>query len=69
MNRQRTPVVQRDELKTLVGYLKQGQRVHIDSVIETSGMNAQTVLGMLLELELQGIVTQHPGKLFSLAMT
>jgi DprA winged helix domain len=30
-------------------------------------LNAQTVLGVLLELELTGVVVQHPGKLFSLA--
>ena len=47
--------------------LKESERLHVDSIIESSGLNAQTVLRLLLELELEGRVTQHPGKLFSLA--
>jgi predicted Rossmann fold nucleotide-binding protein DprA/Smf involved in DNA uptake len=42
-------------------------RLHVDAIIEASGLDAQTVLRLLLEMELQGIVAQHPGKLFSLA--
>ena len=30
-------------------------------------LTRQTVLNLLLELELKGIVVQHPGKLFALA--
>jgi DNA processing protein len=47
--------------------LKESEKLHVDSIIESSGLNAQTVLRLLLELELEGRVTQHPGKLFSLA--
>jgi DNA processing protein len=53
--------------QTVIKHLEPSQRVHIDSIVESSGLNAQTVLGVLLELELTGSVTQHPGKLFSLA--
>jgi len=54
------------EVKTILGYLKETDKLHVDSIIEGSGLNAQTVLKLLLELELRGLVTQHPGKLFSL---
>jgi DNA processing protein len=55
------------QLRAVIQHLSPTERVHIDSIVESSGMNVQTVLGVLLELELTGIVTQHPGKLFSLA--
>ena len=53
--------------KLVVTVLKEDQKIHVDSIIESSGLDAQTVLRLLLELELHGIVAQHPGKLFSLA--
>ncbi|MGH7933235.1 MAG: DNA-processing protein DprA [Candidatus Binataceae bacterium] len=56
-----------NEVKTVLSYLKNIDKLHVDSIIENSGLNAQTVLKLLLELELRGLVTQHPGKLFSLA--
>jgi DNA processing protein len=55
------------QFQAVIEHLSPSERVHIDSIVESSGMNAQTVLGVLLELELMGAVTQHPGKLFSLA--
>jgi len=56
-----------DSTVTILNNLKESERLHVDSIIESSGLNAQTVLRLLLELELEGRVTQHPGKLFSLA--
>ena len=56
-----------DSTTTILNNLKESERLHVDSIIESSGLNAQTVLRLLLELELEGRVTQHPGKLFSLA--
>jgi DNA processing protein len=56
-----------DSAVTISNNLKDSERLHVDSIIESSGLNAQTVLRLLLELELEGRVTQHPGKLFSLA--
>jgi DNA processing protein len=53
--------------RTILDYLTQDKRLHVDSIIEASGLNAQTVLRLLLELELEGRVAQHPGKLFTLA--
>ncbi|HJU10814.1 MAG TPA: hypothetical protein VJ728_08050, partial [Candidatus Binataceae bacterium] len=54
------------EVKTILNYLKESDKLHIDSIIEGSGLTVATVLKLLLELELRGIVKQHPGKLFSL---
>jgi DNA processing protein len=56
-----------NDAKQVLLQLKDDQRLQVDALIEASGLDAQTVLRLLLELELRGIVTQHPGKLFSLA--
>jgi DNA processing protein len=56
-----------DSTIAILKYLTDTERLHVDSIIESSGLNAQTVLRLLLELELEGRITQHPGKLFSLA--
>jgi predicted Rossmann fold nucleotide-binding protein DprA/Smf involved in DNA uptake len=63
----KTPEGSIDSTITILNNLKDSERLHVDSIIESSGLNAQTVLRLLLELELEGRVTQHPGKLFSLA--
>jgi len=55
------------DAKVLLDYLTDGAKLHVDSLIESSGLSVQTVLKLLLDLELKGIVAQHPGKLFSLA--
>jgi len=62
-----TSEVMIDSSIAILNNLKESERLHVDSIIESSGLNAQTVLRLLLELELEGRVTQHPGKLFSLA--
>jgi predicted Rossmann fold nucleotide-binding protein DprA/Smf involved in DNA uptake len=54
-------------VKTVLNYLKEADKLHVDSIIKGLGLNTQTVLKLLLELELRGFVTQHPGKLFSFA--
>jgi DNA processing protein len=61
------PQILSDSSTTILTYLTDTEKLHVDSIIEASGLNAQTVLRLLLELELEGRVTQHPGKLFSLA--
>ena len=57
------------DVKTILQCLKGADKLHVDSIISGSGLTAATVLKLLLELELRGIVTQHPGKLFSLCST
>jgi DNA processing protein len=54
------------EADIILNQLKASEKLHVDSIIEGSGLSVQTVLKLLLELELNGLVTQHPGKLFSL---
>ncbi|HYA36364.1 MAG TPA: DNA-processing protein DprA [Candidatus Binataceae bacterium] len=56
-----------EESKTVLRTLKDVEKVHVDSIIESSSLTPQIVLRILLELELKGLVMQHPGKLFSLA--
>jgi DNA processing protein len=55
------------DVSTILQCLKSADRLHVDSIIEGSGLKVATVLKLLLELELKGVVTQHPGKLFSLS--
>jgi len=55
-----------DEASLILSQLRGSEKLHVDSIIEGSGLRVQTVLKLLLELELSGIITQHPGKLFSL---
>jgi predicted Rossmann fold nucleotide-binding protein DprA/Smf involved in DNA uptake len=54
------------ENQTILDCLIDAQRLHVDAVIESSQLPPQTVLNLLLELELRGLVVQHPGKLFTL---
>lgn len=56
-----------EESNTVLRTLKDAEKVHVDSIIESSGLTPQIVLRILLDLELKGLVMQHPGKLFSLA--
>jgi DNA processing protein len=55
------------EAKSIIDVFREDERLHVDAIIEASRLDAQTVLRLLLEMELHGIVAQHPGKLFSLA--
>jgi DNA processing protein len=41
------------------------QPVHIDDIVERSGLNSSEVLATLFTLEMKGIVRQMPGKQFS----
>ena len=45
--------------------LQVDQPVHIDDIVERSGLNSSEVLATLFELEMKGIVRQLPGKQFS----
>ena len=54
------------EIQAVLNCLIDAQRLHVDAVIETCQLPPQTVLNLLLELELRGLVVQHPGKLFTL---
>jgi DNA processing protein len=56
-----------NDAKKLLNCLKDVEKLHVDSIIELSGLKAQTVLTLLMDLELRGLIAQHPGKLFSLS--
>ena len=45
--------------------LLQGSSLHVDQVIERSGLPPSQVLGILLDLELQGFIRQSPGKIYA----
>jgi DNA processing protein len=45
--------------------LLQDNPLHVDQVIERSGLPAAQVLGILLDLELQGFIRQSPGKVYA----
>jgi DNA processing protein len=46
--------------------LLSNDRLHIDELIITTGLAPGDILSSLMKLELNGIINQHPGKLFSL---
>jgi DNA processing protein len=50
--------------KKLYELLSVEQQVHIDEIVERSGLNSSEVLATLFNLEMQGIVRQLPGKQF-----
>jgi DNA processing protein len=45
--------------------LLQDNSLHVDQVIERSGLPPAQVLGILLDLELQGFIRQLPGKIYA----
>jgi DNA processing protein len=45
--------------------LKSDEAVHIDDIVERSGLNSSEVLATLFDLEMKGIVRQMPGKQFN----
>ncbi|HLW78651.1 MAG TPA: hypothetical protein VKU44_03540, partial [Terriglobia bacterium] len=54
------------QTKAILDCLIDAEKLHVDAMIETCELPPQTVLNLLLELELRGLVVQHPGKLFTL---
>jgi len=54
------------EVQAILNCFKEADKLHVDAMIETCQLPPQTVLNLLLELELRGLVVQHPGKLFTL---
>ena len=50
--------------KKLYELLTADDPVHIDDIVERSGLNSSDVLATLFNLEMQGIVRQLPGKQF-----
>ena len=55
------------EEKIVVDILQQQQQVHIDEVFIKSGLNSSAVASALLTLEMQGVVSSMPGKLYKIS--
>ena len=51
--------------KKIYELLSADESVHIDDIVERSGLNSSEVLATLFDLEMKGIVRQLPGKQFS----
>jgi DNA processing protein len=51
--------------KKLYELLSADQPVHIDDIVERSGLNSSEVLATLFNLEMKGVIRQLPGKQFS----
>jgi DNA processing protein len=51
--------------KKIYAVLSTDQPVHIDDIVERSGLNSSEVLSTLFDLEMKGIVRQLPGKQFA----
>ena len=51
--------------RKLYDMLSAEEPMHIDDIVEQSGLNSSEVLATLFELEMKGIVRQLPGKQFS----
>ena len=51
--------------KKIYELLKADESMHIDDIVERSGLNSSEVLATLFEMEMRGIVRQLPGKQFS----
>jgi len=51
--------------KKLYDLLNTDQPVHIDDLVERSGLNSSEVLATLFNLEMKGVIRQLPGKQFS----
>lgn len=52
--------------ENLVAVLKETEKEHIDVLVRKSGISAREVAGLLLSLELKGLVRPLPGKFFEL---
>ncbi len=57
-----------NEEKAIVAALEQGP-THVDEIAKVSRTGVNSVLAVLLALELKGLVRQEPGKIFSLSGT
>jgi DNA processing protein len=58
------PKMEVDE-EAIVRLLADEEPLSVDGIIQKTGIPAQRVLGLLLEMELKGIVRQYPGKYFA----
>lgn len=60
------PVSERE--RVVLGRIPADAEVHIDGIAELTGFSISELLGLLLELELKGLVVQNPGKRYQRRM-
>ncbi|MCY7311122.1 MAG: DNA-processing protein DprA, partial [Chitinophagaceae bacterium] len=53
--------------KIVVAILREKEAVHIDEINGKSGLSSSAVAGAMLNLELQGIISSKPGKMYNLS--
>jgi DNA processing protein len=53
--------------KIIINILQQQTQVHIDEIFIKSGLNSSAVASALLTLEMQGVVSSMPGKLYKIS--
>lgn len=53
--------------KIIVSILREKETVHIDEINGKSGLSSSAVAGAMLNLELQGVISSKPGKMYSLS--
>jgi DNA processing protein len=63
MEEKRMPAMSPDE-KRIFDCLSVETPVHIDELVEAADASVSEMLGLLLNLELKGLVRQAPGKFF-----
>lgn len=57
-------LAQMDETEKKIYEIIEGYPVHIDEIVRLGDLNAGEVLGILMRMELKGLVRQLPGKMF-----
>ena len=55
-----------DDEKIIVAILREKETAHIDEINGKSGLSSSAVAGAMLNLELQGVISSKPGKMYSL---
>lgn len=53
--------------KIVVSILKQKEAVHIDEINGKSGLSSSAVAAAILNMELQGVISSKPGKMYNLS--
>ncbi len=53
--------------KIVVAILREKEAVHIDEINGKSGLSSSAVAGAMLNLELQGVISSKPGKMYNLS--
>ncbi|MBI2955843.1 MAG: DNA-protecting protein DprA [Acidobacteria bacterium] len=53
-----------DSERAIFGILKVDEALHVDQVVEATGLSPSDVLAALFELEMKGLIRQLPGKFF-----